>query len=360
MSPIRVLVVDDSVVIRKLISSVINGDPDLEVVGTAAHGRIALSKINLLNPDIVTLDVEMPEMDGLETLTEIRKTDTKLPVIMFSTLTDRGSAITVEALSRGASDYVSKPANVGSATEALKQLRDELVPRIKALVPRATATRVKSAAELAAAASSKRPGSSHRIEAVVIGASTGGPNALESVFGSLTRPLAVPVFIVQHIPPVFSGLLAERLDRQSPMHIVEAADGMIAEPGTAYLAAGGFHLTVVRHGTQVICALNEDPQVNSCRPSVDVLFGSSAGVYGANQLGVILTGMGHDGLDGCKTLRELGAPILSQDQETSVVWGMPAAVAEAGYADEVLPIQDVADRISVWVRAGSAAMAGSI
>jgi len=242
----------------------------------------------------------------------------------------------------------------------MKQLRDELVPRIKVLVPRATATRVKSAAELAAAASSKRPGSSHRLEAVVIGASTGGPNALESVFGSLTRPLAVPVFIVQHIPPVFSRLLAERLDRQSPMHIVEAADGMIAEPGTAYLAPGGFHLTVVRQGTQVICALTEDPQVNSCRPSVDVLFGSSASVYGANQLGVILTGMGHDGLDGCRTLRELGAPILSQDQETSVVWGMPAAVTEAGYADEVLPIQDVADRISVWVRAGSAAIAGSI
>lgn len=354
MTPIRVLVVDDSVVIRKLVSRVIESDPQLEVIGTAAHGRIALAKIEQLKPDIITLDVEMPEMDGLETLTELRKTNSDLPVIMFSTLTERGSSIALEALSRGASDYVAKPSNVGGTTEALERLEHDLVPRIKALVPKAApAVPRRSVAEIATLTTSKYPGPSHKIDAVVLGTSTGGPSALETVFSTFTRPLEVPVFIVQHIPPVFSKMLAERLDRRSTMVVVEAQHGMEAVPGTAYLAPGGQHMVVARKGTKLIIEINEDPPVNSCRPSVDVLFGSAAKVFGKRQLGVILTGMGNDGLAGCQALQELGAPILSQDQATSVVWGMPAAVTEAGLADEVLSIDDVAERMALWVTAGS-------
>ena len=353
MTPIRVLVVDDSVVIRKLLSGMISSDPELEVIGTAANGRLALAKIEKLRPDIITLDVEMPEMDGLETLTELRKTNVDLPVIMISTLTERGSAITLEALWRGASDYVAKPANVRNASEALERLSGELVPRIKALVPRTTRTELDLAADLPGHTVSKKPGPDHSVGAVMIGSSTGGPRALESVFSVLTRPLNVPVFIVQHIPPVFSRMLADRLNQVSPMRVVEATHGMIAESGTAYLAPGGFHMVVAQRRAAVVVEINEAPPVNSCRPSADVLFESAAKVYGKNQLGVILTGMGNDGFLGCERLHDLGAPILSQDRATSVVWGMPAAVTEAGYADEVLPIESVAKRMELWVSAGS-------
>jgi len=352
MTPIKVLVVDDSVVIRKLVSRVVDSDPELQVVGVAAHGGIALTKIDELEPDIITLDVEMPEMDGLETLAELRNRNNKIPVIMFSTLTERGSEVTIEALSRGASDYVAKPSNVGGTGEALERLQNDLLPKIKALVPRAVSSQARPAAATPPLRSPMRPGQGHRVDAVVIGSSTGGPSALDGVFSALRAPLGVPAFIVQHIPPVFSKLLAERLDRSSPMHVVEAATGMSVEPGVCYLAPGGEHMVLARQGTKVVIGLNDDPPVNSCRPSVDVLFDSAAKVYGKNQLGVILTGMGSDGLRGCETLHGLGAPILSQDQATSTVWGMPAAVTEAGLADEVLAIDDVADRITQWAGTG--------
>jgi len=352
MTPIRVLIVDDSVVIRRLVSRVVDSDPGLQVVGTAAHGGIALTMIEDLEPDIITLDVEMPEMDGLETLAELRNKNNKIPVIMFSTLTERGSEVTIEALSRGASDYVAKPSNVGGTGEALERLQNELLPKIKALVPRATPGQVAPAATTPPIRPPMEPSRGHSIDAVVIGSSTGGPSALNDVFSALRKPLDVPAFIVQHIPPVFSRLLAERLDRASPMQVVEAAAGMTAEPGVCYLAPGGEHMVLARQGTKVTIGLNSDPPVNSCRPSVDVLFDSAAEVYGRNQLGVILTGMGSDGLRGCETLHELGAPILSQDQATSTVWGMPAAVTEAGLADEVLAIGEVADRIASWSFSG--------
>jgi len=324
----------------------------MEVVGTAAHGRIALTKIEQLDPDIVTLDVDMPVMGGLETLTELRASGSNVPVIMFSTLTDRGSETTIEALARGASDYAAKPSDVGSSAEATEVLQRDLLAKLKALVPGSGATAaVREQASMPKRAS--RPIANDRIDAVLIGSSTGGPNALATVFGALTHSLDVPMFIVQHIPTVFSKLLAERLDRSSAMRVVEAAHGERAEAGTAYMAPGGRHMTVQRKGGEIVLELNDGPLVNSCRPSVDVLFDSAAEVYDRHQLGIILTGMGDDGLAGCRRLSTLGAPILSQDQATSTVWGMPAAVAHAGLSDEILPIDRIADRLTAWVDAAS-------
>lgn len=348
---VKVLIIDDSVVIRRLVSDVVNADPDLEVVDTAVNGRIGIEKITSLNPDIVTLDIEMPEMDGLETIKELRKTHPDLPVIMFSTLTERGSASTLEALARGATDYVTKPANVGSTMAAIAQVKEQLIPRLKALAPTDTAVSLKAGAPAA-----PRPGCAsvndlapnRRTDAVVLGSSTGGPTALEEVFSSLEHPLPVPLFVVQHIPEVFSKLLADRLDRLSVMTVVEASDDMVAEPGVAYIARGGRHMDISERRGVVTVSLNDGPPVNSCRPAVDILFDSATKVYGPNQLGVVLTGMGQDGLVGCEALRDAGAPILVQDEASSVVWGMPGYVARAGLAHEILPIQHIGPRVAAW------------
>lgn len=353
MPPIKVLVVDDAVVIRKLVTDVINSDPDLEVIGTAPNGKIALAKLQQLNPDIMTLDIEMPEMDGLETLPELRKVHPDLPVIMFSTLTVRGSESTLEALARGATDYVAKPANVGSTTEALDTLREELLPRLKALVPGRIQTKESTITAAVKTTNTLSPTTHPGIEAVVLGTSTGGPTALETVLASMAKPLPVPLFIVQHIPETFSRLLAERLDKHCVMDVVEAADGMIAEGGTAYIAPGGLHMKISRRGTDVVIHVGDGPLVNSCKPAVDVLFESAVPVYGSHQLGVILTGMGQDGLVGCEGLSEAGAPILAQDEASSVVWGMPGYVAQKGLADEILPLEDVERRITTWVGKGA-------
>jgi two-component system chemotaxis response regulator CheB len=356
----RVLVVDDAVVMRRMLTDIIGSDPELEVVGTAADGRAALARIEQLDPDVVTLDVEMPEMDGLETLAAIRRTRPRLPVIMFSTLTRRGAAATIDALATGASDYVTKPANVGSTAEGIEQIREQLVPRIKALAPkRAPAT---------AAAATPRPAAGggvlsrlravDRIDAVLIGTSTGGPNALETVLSAITEPLPVPVFIVQHMPPNFTALLAERLDRRSGLRVVEAGHGMRVEAGTAYVAPGGRHLEITGPAGLATVRLTDDPPVHSCRPAVDVLFRSAAQVYGAAQLGIVMTGMGRDGTQGCEAIAELGAEVYAQDEATSVVWGMPGFVVGAGLAHRVLPLEEIAAAITERVARGRALTGG--
>jgi two-component system chemotaxis response regulator CheB len=350
------MVVDDAVVMRKMITEVIGRDPHIEVAGTAANGRIALQKIPQLNPDLVTLDVEMPEMDGLETLAEIRKEYPKLPVIMFSTLTAKGAVTTLEALSRGATDYVTKPANVGSVAEGIQRLETELVPKIKAHCRHLRADlppgdHTQFVSRLRPAPLPPRAGA-RAVELVCIGTSTGGPNALAEVFRQFPANFPLPLVIVQHMPPMFTALLADRLGAHSPVRFHEGQHGQVIEPGHAYIAPGGKHMEVHREGSRTILQLNSGPPENSCRPAVDVLFRSVAAAYGGAALGVILTGMGQDGLRGCQLLREAGAQVLAQDEKTSVVWGMPGCVAQAGLADAVLPLERVREEIVRRASAG--------
>jgi two-component system chemotaxis response regulator CheB len=341
---IRILVVDDAAVIRRLVAEELNRDPALEVVGTAANGRIALARMTQVNPDLVILDVEMPEMDGLATLAELRKTYPRLPVIMFSSLTERGAATTLDALALGATDYFTKPAGAGGLEGSLKVIRDELIPEIKTLCA-AVAARLTPAAACrppTAPATTSAPGS---VRVLAIGTSTGGPNALAEIIPRLPANFPVPVVIVQHMPPMFTRLLAERLSAQSGLRLHEGSSGTLLQPGHAWIAPGDYHMVVVREGTQVRLQVHQDPPENSCRPAVDVLFRSVAKTYGSHALAVILTGMGQDGLRGCEAIREAGGRVLAQDEATSVVWGMPGYVARAGLAERVLPLSLIADEI---------------
>jgi two-component system, chemotaxis family, protein-glutamate methylesterase/glutaminase len=342
MNKIRVLVVDDSVVIRKLIADGLAKDPLIEICGSAANGRIALQKIPQCNPDILTMDIEMPELDGIETVREIRKTYAKLPVIMVSTLTERGASATLAALAAGASDYVTKPANVGALTEGAKRIQEELIPKIRTLCGHSE----KPSATLVVAAKPRMPGQELAApEVLAIGCSTGGPNALAQLIPYLPASLAVPVVLVQHMPPVFTRMLAERLAATSKLAVVEAKEGMAVRAGTVIIAPGDFHMTVVRRGTSVVVALNQGPQENSCRPAVDVLFRSVVKVYGAGTLGVILTGMGQDGLRGCEWIRDAGGQVVAQDEASSVVWGMPGFVVKAGLADNISPLEMIGPEV---------------
>lgn len=352
MRKIRILVVDDSVVIRRMVADALTADPALEVAGSAANGRIALSKIPQINPDLITMDIEMPEMDGLEALRELRKTYPKLPVIMFSTLTERGAAATLDALAYGANDYVTKPSNVGSATAALERIREQLIPKIKAHCPLAAAISLKPAAGLPTPAAAARPlpkfeprSAAAPAEIVAIGVSTGGPNALAEVIPQFPASLPVPVVIVQHMPPVFTKLLAERLSARSHIRVEEGQPGQILEPGRAWVAPGDYHMAVERGKTGVHLITHQQPPENSVRPAVDVLFRSVAEVYGPRALGVVMTGMGQDGLRGSECIREAGGRVLAQDEATSVVWGMPGFVAQAGLAEKVLPLNQIAAEI---------------
>ena len=333
---------------RKLIGEALSRDPAIEVVGVAANGRIALQRLEQLNPDLVTLDIEMPEMDGLATLRELRKTHPKLPVIMFSTLTTRGATATLDALTIGATDYVAKPANVGSVTECIDRLQGELVAKIKThcrhlcTQPVATLPKVTPAGNgglLPRLSGTSTP------KVVCIATSTGGPNALAELFGKFPAKFHLPILIVQHMPPVFTAMLADRLSALGSVKFHEGKEGQMVEPGHAYIAPGGKHMEVRRSGTSVVLHLQEEAPENSCRPAADVLFRSAARVFGGEILGVVMTGMGQDGLRGCEIIREQGGEILAQDEATSVVWGMPGSVVHAGYASKVLPLNQLAEEI---------------
>ncbi len=337
---IRVLVVDDSLVIRRLITRMIGTDEELEVVGEARNGIAALEMMEKVAPDVVTMDVEMPLMDGIETLRQMRPRFSHIRVIMFSTLTNRGAAATINALMLGASDYVAKSSNDGKLDDTLASLRDELLPKIKSIALR---RRFRQTASQPIRPSVAPPRSLRRIHirAVVIGVSTGGPTALAQVMPQFPENFPLPIYIVQHMPPLFTRLLAERLDGQCRIKVREATEGMIAAPGMALVAPGNYHMTTVRKPQGVTIALNQDAPVNSCRPSVDVLFRSIFEVYGGDVIAVVLTGMGKDGLNGCDMLKQNGARIIAQDAESSVVWGMPGAVANAGLADAVLGLDEI-------------------
>ena len=364
MSRIRVLVVDDSVVVRRLVTDTLAADSSIEVVGVAANGQIALSKVEQLAPDLVTMDIEMPVMNGIEAVRALRAAGHRMPIIMFSTLTERGAVATLDALAAGATDYVAKPANVGSVQESLAQVASELIPRIKAFVPRAAGSPARTASSRAGGPAGPgtgaraaavpaapptlrpRPTTPARPRVVVLGSSTGGPEALSRVLSGLSAPLPVPVVIVQHMPALFTRQLAARLDRIGPSTVVESAGDEELKPGWVYIAPGGRHLEIVRSAHGGRTRLHDGPPVNFCRPAVDVLFRSAVPVFGADVLAVVLTGMGSDGRAGSESVVSAGGTVLVQDESTSVVWGMPGSVAGAGLAHQIVPIDEVAAAIA--------------
>jgi two-component system, chemotaxis family, protein-glutamate methylesterase/glutaminase len=341
MPPIRVLVVDDSVVVRRVVSEALAAESSIEVAGTAASGNIALAKIPQLAPDIVTLDVEMPGLNGLETLGEIHRLYPNLPVIMFSTLTEQAASVTLEALSRGASDYVTKPTRAESLALAMGQVRQELVAKITILTNRSFAARPAPSARPVTHSTPPQ-----RVDVLAIGASTGGPNALAEVIPLLPKTFPIPVVVVQHMPALFTRLLAERLNSKAMLAVREGEAGAKLEPGCVWIAPGNYHMTVARKGKEVLLNLNQDAPENSCRPAVDVLFRSIAQTYGGHSLAVIMTGMGSDGTRGARAICDAGGHILAQDEPTSVVWGMPGAVVTAGLATRVYPLSEISQVIT--------------
>jgi two-component system chemotaxis response regulator CheB len=410
---ISVLVVDDSALIRRVVTDALREDTDIRIVGTAANGELALGCIEKLKPDLVTLDIEMPVLDGLHTLPLLRRRWPRLPVIMFSTLTEAGAVATLTALNLGASDYVAKPSNTGNFAASRRSVQEQLLPRIHALVrypgagpaqvpapggraaalPRAGAPGAPSGpaalrsgpfapgphppggmrqggragaappvppragavpAPAAVAVNAGRAGAG-RVDIVAVGCSTGGPEALAKVAAALPANFPVPIVVVQHMPAVFTKMFAQRLDRSVPPNVVEATNGVPLAAGTIYIAPGDHHLEVARTGPTIHTRLHDDPPENFCRPAVDVLFRSVAAVYGGGALAVVLTGMGQDGKRGAEKLRAAGVEVIAQDEPTSVVWGMPGAVAAAGLATVVLPLERIAPQLLSSVARGRAA-----
>ncbi|GAB3241523.1 chemotaxis response regulator protein-glutamate methylesterase [Kineosporia babensis] len=348
----RVLVVDDSVVIRRLIKEILDADPRIEVVGVAQNGQVAIAKVGELKPDAVTMDIEMPVMNGVDAVRAIRKTQPRLPIVMFSTLTERGASGTMDALAAGASDYVTKPANVGSVMESRKNISEQLIPKLVALTGArrlAGATRTALPPAQPPAGMARNGPNVRRTQPfglLAIGSSTGGPDALASVLTSLPGDLPVPVVITQHMPPVFTKMLAQRLDSSCRLKVTEAVEGDTVQRGRVLIAPGGHHMELRSRGTSVFVHLSDAPPENFCRPSVDVMFRSIAPVYRNRVLGLILTGMGRDGAAGAGILRTSGGEVFVQDEATSVVWGMPGATVMAGQADRVLPLEQIAATVT--------------
>jgi two-component system, chemotaxis family, protein-glutamate methylesterase/glutaminase len=360
MKKAKVLIVDDAMLIRRMVTDVLAADPSIEVVGEAANGRIALQKIAQLSPDLVTLDIEMPEMDGIQTLKEIRKTYPRLSVIMFSALTERGAADTLEALHHGASDYVTKPASAAGKATAQQRILEDLVPKIKSLCRLGNPVQAGQAKRDAATPAAARPfalravGTPITADVVAIGVSTGGPAALAEVLSHLPADFPAPILLVQHMPQMFTRFLAERLNGQTPLSVVEAVDGQPLKSGVVYVAPGDFHLTVKRRSGNVVTVLDQAPPQNSHRPSADVLFKSVAETYGARGLALVLTGMGQDGVSGAEEVTRAGGRVLVQDEATSVVWEMAGLIVNAGLADAVLPLGQIAGELQRRTeRAGS-------
>jgi two-component system, chemotaxis family, protein-glutamate methylesterase/glutaminase len=358
MSEIKVLIVDASVVLRRLLTNVLDGDAALEVVGTAPNGKIALAKISQVKPDLIVLDVEMPEMEGWETLAAIQKQHNHIPIIIFTALTELVAVTNLNGMGLGAAHYVAKPQNMKANEEALEYIHNLLIPKIKAFLNgnRSLKLDIKSS-ENNDILTAQLPNKSHfiasnlavnirsQVEIVVIGASTGGPNALETVLHGLPANFPVPIVIVQHMPPVFTKRLADRLTQKCKIRVEEAVTGVIVEPGVAWIAPGDYHIVLEKQGFGVRIRTHQEARENSCRPAVDVLFRSTAKIYGAGVLGVVLTGMGQDGLLGCQNIGEAGGKIIVQDEASSVVWGMPGSVVNSGFADRVVSLQDMAREI---------------
>lgn len=359
----RILVVDDSCLYQRLLSDVINAHPGLEVVGVASNGNVALSLMNETKPDLVTLDILMPEMDGIQTLIELRKQWPSVRTVMVSSLTSEGSDAALDALALGASEYAAKPGSGSGLGNIRSDLAGDLLPKIEALLglekpplksmrPTVEERRRDAPKVTAKREPVERPCAAltQDIELIAIGVSTGGPDALAKLLSNIPADIGVPVVIVQHMPAQFTAKLAQRLDVASALKVVEAQLGDKIRAGTVYIAPGNYHMVLDRIGTDVIVNLNRDELENSCRPSVDPLFRSIPAIYGRKCLGVIMTGMGADGLNGCEVLSSAGCPIIVQDKLTSIVWGMPKLVAKAGLAQQEVPLDRMAEVITGMVK----------
>jgi two-component system chemotaxis response regulator CheB len=347
MPNIRVLVVDDSSPMRQAISSLLGEEPDLQVVGMAPNGRVGVDKIAQVHPDVVLLDVEMPVMDGMTALKLMRKDHASLPIIMFSAVTQKGAAQTLEALALGADDYVPKPSMQASLDQAMESCKNELVPKIRALCGRTAKAKAAAAHVLSPA-----PGKAlSRADVVALVCSTGGPKALEELLPRFPASCPVPIVIVLTMLPIFITTLVENLRSRCRMKVMETGE---AQPLTAgiYFATGGKHTLVERAGGQIQIRATEGAPVNFNRPSADILLQSLTGIYGGNCLVGILTGMGSNGLKGCADVRACGGEILVQDQESSTVGGTAAAVLEAGLAHGVFPLQEFYEQICRRIPAG--------
>lgn len=386
---VRVLVVDDSVVARRIITDILQSVPDIEVVGVAASASIAFQKIANLSPDVVLLDVEMPEMDGIEAVTHIRAHWPRLPVIMCSSVTERGASITLRAIACGASDYVAKPTSLAGnvinfSTDVIAKVRalgmtsvgasiaprgtmpprGSVIPRgslrpqgsippIATIPPRGSVAPRAPMVRRASGVRGRGP-----VTILAIGSSTGGPNALAAVFAALPRDLSVPVLVTQHMPPMFTKMLAERLTASSGFPTVEATHGEPIEAGKAYIAPGNYHMIIARDGVTVRIVLNQETPENSCRPAVDPLFRSVADVYGAGALVAVLTGMGHDGARGSESIVAQGGEVIIQDSASCVVPSMPKSVAAAVTPDGVYPIDQLGRELvaRIWRRQSRASI----
>ncbi len=338
---LQVLVVDDSALMRRLISDLLESDPGIEVVGTARDGQEAVEKVRSLRPDVVTMDVEMPRMNGLEALSRIMQ-DHPTPVVMLTGLDD--ASIALEAMERGAIDLVLKPS--GTISVDLYKIREELISKVRLArlvnLRKATGNMIpRSPAPLATGSFDPHQ---TRPQAVVIGASTGGPQAVEFVLAALPAELPAAVLVVQHMPAGFTRSFAQRLDQHSPLRVQEAENGHRLTPGHVFVAPGGCHMRVRRgrrNGDGVIRLDDQSPPIGGLRPAADVTMGDIAEVYGSSSVAVVLTGMGADGAQGAQRIKAAGGVVIAQDQETSVVYGMPRAVARAGVVDEVLPLAEI-------------------
>ncbi len=343
--PLRVLVVDDSSLYRQMLIHALTDLDGVEVIDSACDGVEAIEKIERLQPDLVTLDVQMPKLDGLGVLRELNRRSVETTVLMVSSVTAEGAPATVDALLNGAMDCILKPSGIDPREEG-HDIRQALTERIEAIQHGRTESRPRRRA--AQNRRSKKQSVPRRKleDVIVIGASTGGPQALRTVLRSLPEKPDVPVFIVQHMPSSFTASLAKRLNEIVAFPVKLASTGMFIEPGTAYLAPGKFHLTVMRKDLGLACRLTQDPPRQGCRPSLDCLLESLVPVYGSKVVAAVLTGMGSDGLEGCRSLKAAGGVVIAQDRQGCVVYGMPKAVIDAGLADVVLPLDHIGEAIT--------------
>lgn len=349
MEKIKVLVVDDSAFMRKSISLLLKADPRIEVIDTAIDGVAAVEKVKKLKPDIITLDVEMPRMDGLSALKIIMK-ECPTPVIMLSSLTTEGASVTMKALELGAVDFIPKESSFVSV--AIKGIKEELINKVKTIHKSQSLkhglkrlTNLSGSAKTRVSQNIKLPANNY--QAIGLGISTGGPISLQKVVPSLSSNLRVPVFIVQHMPPKFTASLAERLNTLSPLEVKEAQNGEAVRNGVVYIAPGGMHLKLKKDGfSNITILITEQPDNVLHRPSVDIMLESVQTVYGKRMLGVIMTGMGKDGLEGIKKLKQSGGYCLAQDEDSCVVYGMPRAIVENGLADVIAPLENIPNLIN--------------
>ncbi len=340
----RILLVDDSRLVHQMLTDALSVDPEIEVVGTAINGREAVEKVESTRPNLIIMDIEMPGKNGIETVKILRKDYTRLPIIMFSSLTEKGANATMQALEAGANDYVTKPEGESIAVN-IATLREVLIPRIHSFCTIKTWRNTGDATPQTAVRKTSKI--ANRCDILAIGISTGGPVALAQIMPKLPANMPVPIVMVQHMQSsTFTQRLASRLNELCAFGVCEAEDGMAVEAGKAYLAPGSRHMELRQRGTNTVVSLNDGPPVNSCRPAVDILYSSVARCYGKNTLALVMTGMGNDGLVGSRVIKECDGRLLIQDEQSSQIWGMPGCIDAEGLQDETLPLDDIAAAIT--------------